>query len=160
MLLPDESRFQTPAAMALPWRLTSKPSPVRRALSELRRLEQFKLGNPAEEVGTPPVPVPSPEKWLEDLYRLCDAGKRGLAMDLVLDTFDELLFLRDIPMCNELLKRVDVERLLIEVSLSFLMETFRARSAIGERDGFYRRVEDRLQRESPERVVALLGRLR
>ncbi|MEO5725939.1 MAG: hypothetical protein ABI134_08200, partial [Byssovorax sp.] len=122
--------------------------------------ETFKLGTPAEEVGKPPVPVLSPEKWLEDLYELCDARKRGPAVDLVLYTFDELLSLHKAAMCNELLKRVDVDRLLIEVSLAFLMETFRTGSALEERDGFYRRLENKLQRESPDRVVALLGRLR
>ncbi len=161
MLFRHESRFQTPAAMRLTWKPPPKPYPTRRALSELRRPETFELGTPAKEVGKPPVPVPNVQKWLEVLYGLCAAGKRGLAVDLVLYTLDDLLFLHDLPMCNELLKRVDVELLLVEVSLAFLMETFRARSALGEaRVDFYRRIENRLQRESPDRVVVLLGRLR
>jgi hypothetical protein len=160
MLFQNESRFQAPVAVPLEWGPGSMAYPGRTALSERRRLETFTLGKLAEEVGKRPVPVRSPEKWLEDLYRLCAAGKRGPAVDLVLYTFDELLFLLDLPTCNDLLKRVDVELLLIEVSLAFLMETFRAKAALGERDGFYRRVENKLQRESPERAVALLGGLR
>ncbi|MEP7125514.1 MAG: hypothetical protein ABJE95_31565 [Byssovorax sp.] len=160
MLIPDKRRFQAPAAVPLKWRPISRPHPARRGLSQRRRPETFKPGKPAEEVGKRLVPVPSPEKWLEDLYRLCTAGKRGPAVDLVLYTFDELLFLRDVPTCNDLLRRVDVELLFTEVALAFLMETFRARSALEERDGFYRRLENKLQRESPDRVVALLGRLR
>jgi hypothetical protein len=160
MLLQDESRFRATQAMKLDWRLGSMPNPARRALSERRRPEAFKVGKPMEEVGKPPVPVPSTAKWLEALYGLCAARKRGPAVDLVLYTFDDLLFLRDVTTCNELLERADVELLPIEVLLAFLMETFRAGTALRERTGFYDRVENKVRRESPDDLDQLLGPLR
>lgn len=160
MLLEDETRFHPPRAMQLKWRLDSMPNPARRALSGRRRPDTFTIGAAAEEVGTPPVPVPNTEKWFEALYGLCADGKRGPAVDLVLDAFDELLVLQDEAKCNELLKLADVERLRIEVLLAFLMATFRTGSALRERAGFYDRVANKVHRDSPDRREALLGRLK
>lgn len=101
-----------------------------------------------------------PNAWLENLYQLCSAENRGAAVDLVLYTFDDLLYARNVSMCNELLKRVDVDRLLTEVSLAFLMETFRASRALPERVGFYYRVNDKFQKSFPERVASLIGSLK
>ncbi len=160
MLLYNGSRFQAPPPMTPEWRPQPRSYPARKALPELRRLEIFEVDRVAKEVGKSRDPVPNIEKWFEHLYQLCDDNKRGPAVDLVLYTFDDLLFSRKAAKCDRILKLADVDKMLIEVSLAFLMETFRARSALAERDGFYSRIENRLQRESPERVVALLSRLR
>lgn len=101
-----------------------------------------------------------PDAWLENLYQLCSSGNRSAAVDLVLYTFDDLLYARNVSMCNELLKRVDVDRLLTEVSLAFLMETFRARHALVERAGLYCRIHDKFQKSFPDRVVSLIGNLK
>jgi hypothetical protein len=104
--------------------------------------------------------VPNVCRWLGHLYRLCDEGKRGPAVDLALDAIDDLLFMQDAACCDDILSTADVERLMIEVLLAILMETFRAKSALREREGFYGRVEARLTRERPEKVSALIGSMR
>lgn len=101
--------------------------------------------------------------WLKRLYDACARGDEALdqAIDMVLDTFDDLLFAQNESRCNELLQGADVERLAVEVTIAFLASTLRAREALSEaRQGFYSRLEARLRREDPERADALLGGLR
>jgi hypothetical protein len=157
MHLREESRFHAPPPSAPDWRLSSMAFPARRGLSQRWRADEPIVRRPVPEFGRHRHPVPSVARWLDRLYRLCDDRKRGPAVDLVLDAFDDLLFLQDTARCDEILRTADVERLMSEVLLAILMETFRARSALGERDGFYGRVEERLTRERPEKVGALLG---
>jgi hypothetical protein len=157
MLLREESRFHAPPPLVLGWRLSSMAFPTRRGLPQRRRADEPIVRRPVPELGRHRHPVPSVPRWLDRLYRLCDDKKRGPAVDLVLDAFDDLLLLQDTARCDEILRTVDVERLMVEVLLAILMETFRARSMLTERAGLYRRVEERLTRERPEKVAALLA---
>ncbi len=75
--------------------------------------------------------MPDVARWLGQLYRLCSAGKRGPAVDLVVYTFDDLLFLQDRERSDEILATIDVEQLMVEVLLAVLMETFRAQFSTG-----------------------------
>src|SRR5262249_7722865 len=113
---------------------------------------------------------PAPERrrdvkltpWLDHLYALGLAGEPAVdaAIDIVLDTVDDLLFERKVERCRELLAQADVERLPVEVALAFLASTLRARQALTpERESFYRRLAEKLRRDAPADVDALLAGL-
>ena len=160
MLFHDESRFRAPPPVEQRWKLRSMPFPARRSLVRRRRVEEPIACGSLSEVGRHREPVPDVGRWLDHLYRLSGNRKRGPAVDLTLDALDDLLFLKQAARCDEILRTADVDRLMVEVLLAILMETFRARSALRERDGFYQRVEERLRRERPQKVDALLRGLR
>jgi hypothetical protein len=137
------------------------PYPGRRALGRKWREERPKVLRPVPEHGRARRPVGDPQKWLNTVYRLCDEQKFNPAIDLVLDTLDDLLSERDVEMCNNLLKRVDVKQLPTVVLLAFLAETARAREQLTARSELYRKVEEKLLTEKPRaKVDALLGSLK
>lgn len=160
MLWQDKGPFQAPPPVRVEFQVPSKSYPARRALSQRSQGHAPVAARPVPEMGLHRDPVPDVARWLGHLYRLCKEGKRGPAVDQVLDGIDELLLLRNTSRCDEILKAAEVDRLMVEVLLALLMETFRARSVLMERDGFYDRVEDRLRRERPNKVEALLRGLR
>ncbi len=110
--------------------------------------------------------APVEELWLHRLYKACqkavdDDVDMDAAIDLVLETLDDLLFDRAEERLRSTLAQVDVERVPTEVLLAFLMGTFRARSALREaRDGLYQRVEQKLRRVEGPRTDKLLRGLR
>ena len=67
-----------------------------------------------------------PAPWLARVYHTEDVDA---AIDLVLETLDDLLGARDEERLREALTSLDVERVPTEVLLAFLMSTFRARAA-------------------------------
>jgi len=161
MLFRDDAPFHPPPPTELGFRPRSMPYPERRPLPRRRRNLIVHVDRARhDEVDDDRRSAPDPQKWLLQLYRLCADGKRGPAVDLVLYTFDDLLFLRQKERCDEILRTADVDRLMIEVLLALLMETFRARSVLDERQAFFDRVEARLRRERAERAEAMLRGLR
>lgn len=160
MLFHDESRFRAPSPVEQRWKLGAMPSPARRGLPLRRRGGELIACRPLQEDGKHRNPVPNVGRWLDHLYRLSGDRKRGPAVDLTLADLDDLLFLKDAERCDEILRTADVKRLMVEVLLAILMETFRAKSGLRQRDGFYERVEERLRRERPQKVDALLRGLK
>jgi len=148
-----------------------RPDAERKSLKIRRSPTSLDLSDPAE---------PPPERrkdvrtgaWLARLAGIVEPPERGVppepraaridrAVYFVLDTFDDLLFARNEVRCREILWQADAERLPIEVLLTLLGATLRARDALDEaRRGLCRRVEERLRRDVPDRVDLLLRGLR
>lgn len=105
-------------------------------------------------VGGDVGPVATTEIWLRRLYENEDVDS---AIEMVLETLDDLLCARDEERLREALTSLDVERVPIEVLLAFLMGTFRARTTLGEsRAALYRRAEVKLRRDEGGRADKLL----
>ena len=99
-----------------------------------------------------------PAPWLARVYHTEDVDA---AIEMVLETLDDLLCARDEERLREALTSLDVERVPIEVLLAFLMGTFRARAALGEaRSALYQRAEMKLRRDEGARADKLLRGLR
>jgi hypothetical protein len=160
MLWNEGSRCHPPPPVAADFPVLSLSHPERRSLPERWRVDELEVTPSVDERGGRRPPVRDVARWLGRLYDLCAAGKRGPAVDLVLCDMDELLFLQDERCCNAILKTADVDRLMVEVMLALLMETFRARSKLAEREGLYQRIEEKLKREEPDEVDDLLHGLR
>ena len=99
-------------------------------------------------------------RWLELLYGLCAEGQVDPAIDLVLEAVHDLLVMRDVARCNEILARADVERLSVHALIALLMETVRASEVLPARAGFYARVDAKLRRDEDPETDALLEGLR
>jgi hypothetical protein len=160
MVWQAEGRFHAPPPVAADFPVLSLTHRGRRPLAERWRVDKLEVTPSVEEKGERPHPVPNVARWLGHLYQLCAEGEIDVAIDLVLDALDELLFREDERCCNDILRAADVNQLEVEVVLALLMETFRARRALAEREGLYRRIEEKLTREVPERVEPLLRGLR
>ncbi len=95
--------------------------------------------------------------WLELLYTWSADRKRSPAVEAVLDDFGEWLKAREPSPIDAVLAVADPSRLMVEVSLALLMESFRARHVLPSRAGFFARMDAYLERnESAERREGLL----
>jgi hypothetical protein len=160
-IIEGERASNGPQPVELRWRPGPMRYPCRRSLGTLRRPAMLRVVQPVTEAGSAWSPVRRPPEWLDVLYRLCEEGKEDAAVDLVIDAVDDLLHVRDLPRCDEILKLADVERLSVRAMLALLMETFRARSGLPSRLGFYEQVDGELRSRLPDaRVDALLATLK
>lgn len=86
------------------------------------------------------------DNFLDKVYLLSRLDKVDSATDLIFDYIDWLLRAGEFNTCNELLLRVDVEKLTTTLMLSFLTITAAAKSKLGARSDMYQRVESRMTR--------------
>ena len=68
------------------------------------------------------------------------------ALDISYELIDDLLHAREFASCASQLEGVDVSLYSIDVLLTLLTATLPARSKIGTRASFFKRVEDELRR--------------
>ncbi len=78
------------------------------------------------------------------LYGLDTAGDQQAATDLLFDRVDKLLVAGEFRVCNELLKKVHIERLSTSLMRSFLAITFPAKDQLESRPDLFSRIEKRM----------------
>lgn len=157
MLIPESEQLRGPRPVLHDFHVEVKPRPDRFRLPSKWRPLAPEVRVPVPELGDP---VPDVAKWLDRLYELCRLPKPSPAIDLVLEAMDDLIRVRNYERCDRILKEADTGKLSVHAMLALLMETFRARSVLQEREGFYLRVEEKLRMEAPERADKLLAGLR
>ena len=100
------------------------------------------------------------DEFLAQLYDLDAAGELQAVTDTVFDYIDRLLSLGMFEVCNEILKRVQVERLSTSLMRSLLTITFAAKRYLKDREDFFERVaKEMTSKRGPEVADRLLRRL-
>ena len=100
------------------------------------------------------------DEFLEQVYRLDSSNNLQAATDKVFDYIDRLLSLGIFDVCNEILKRAQVERLSTALMRSLLTITFAAKRHLRDREDFFERVEKEMTiKRGPDVTNRLLGRL-
>jgi len=100
------------------------------------------------------------DEFLAQLYQLDAAGDLQSATDKAFDYIDRLLSLGMFGVSNEILKRVQVERLSTSLMRSLLTITFAAKRHLQDREDFFEQVEKEMtSRRGPEVTTRLLSRL-
>lgn len=98
--------------------------------------------------------------FLDDVYRLVDAGDLQSATDRVFDHIDRLLCENSFDICDTILQQVDVERLPTALMRSFLTITAPAKDHLPSRQPLFERIEQEMMRQKgPEMTQRLIGRL-
>jgi hypothetical protein len=91
-----------------------------------------------------PKDVPS---FIEELYRM-DSGKEyDAVLDNVFLSFDGQFAADKFEFCDDVLSRIEVERLSIDTLIGLLSASFPAKHSLDERSGFFERVATRINAE-------------
>lgn len=149
-----------PHPVSLDWNPPAKSYPGRRGLKQTYRQIQPEVSLPVSLRGDPRPPISDSGECLDILYELCESPQPNPAIDFVLEIVDELIMAKHYDTCDRLLQRAEVHRLSTHAMLTLLMETYRAKSVLPAREGFYQRVEARLRTEQPQRADSLLAGMR
>lgn len=97
---------------------------------------------------------------LEKVYRLAALGDLQAATDKIFDTVDRLLLEGAFPVCDEILRRVDVQRLPTALMRSFLTITAAAKDKLPARKAFYNQVlAEMIRLKGNEKAQRLLEHL-
>jgi hypothetical protein len=101
------------------------------------------------------------EKFLEEVYRLGELNDLEGATDRAFRYMDDLLLEGAFPVCNEILKRLDVKRLPTALMRSFLTITAAAKAKLPARKAFYTQAFAEMVRVKGDaaKALRLLGRL-
>jgi hypothetical protein len=84
------------------------------------------------------------DRFLEEVYKLAKLDDLDGATDRIFDFIDRLLCDSLFPVCDEVLRRVDVEKLSTSLMRSFLSITDAAKHKLPSRPAFYQKIEQRM----------------
>jgi hypothetical protein len=103
-------------------------------------------------------PLSREDVFFDKLYTYCRIGDSDAALDLMLDTFDEVIEAGNLIRCAELLKAVDLKKVDLAVALGFLSATTAVKRTLTYRSELMRRVRDRflleLDTDETDRLLA------
>jgi hypothetical protein len=98
-------------------------------------------------------------EFLGEVYRL-DASNPSAATDRVYDHIEQLLYEGSFKVCDQILERIDVDRLSTALMRSFLTITAPARDELKARSDLYTRIQKAMiGRIGEEKTGRLLSRL-
>lgn len=97
-----------------------------------------------EEPTTPELQEEKIEEFLEEVYRLAKFRNVESATDRVFDFIDKLLCDDEFVICDEILKRVDVDKLPTTLMRSFLTITHAAKGKLPARQALYRKIDRKM----------------
>lgn len=131
------------AAQRMDVKLRRHPSPVVPIMQEV-------MGGPAH------IPGPSWDLVLLQIYRLCQERKIDRAIDVTFERIDALLCEGKFSACDQLLDRVDTERLDSNLMVAFLSITAAARDKLPARARLRTQVASAVRRLKGEAYEARL----
>jgi len=99
---------------------------------------------------------PANKEWFARLSNVSTEDEVNHASMSVLRWIDLLLFHRDAPRVNSILRDAPVDGLSLQVNLALLASTLKAKHVLSERAGCYARIKARIERDEPARAEALL----
>jgi hypothetical protein len=100
------------------------------------------------------------EDFLDEVYRLASLNDIEGATDRIFDHIDRLLSDGAFIVCDEILRRVDVEKLPTALMRSFLTITAAAKDKLPWREALYQKVERKMiQLKGEEKTKRIIGRL-
>lgn len=98
--------------------------------------------------------------FLDNVYRLARTGDVDAATDSIFDFLDRLLCNGLAPVCDEVLKLVDVDQLPTTLMRSFLSITAAAKQDLPSRPGLYRKIEQKMtELRGAEKARRIIGNL-
>jgi len=101
------------------------------------------------------------EAWLEDVYSLFETNKMRKAIDVVFDNIDNLCCEQRFEEIDEILSKVDLDRLDENLIVAFLTISFGAKNYIKQRASFYEKAEFKLlEAKDPDVVKQILNGLK
>jgi hypothetical protein len=114
----------------------------------------------AEGAAGPEGQEGSIEDFLAEVYRLAGLNDIEGATDRIFDHIDRLLSDNQFIVCDEILRRVDVERLPTALMRSFLTITAAAKDKLPWRKSLYQKIERKMvQLKGEEKAKKIIGRL-
>jgi hypothetical protein len=100
------------------------------------------------------------DEFLGEVYRLDASKDLGAATDRVYDHIEQLLYEGSFNVCDQILERVDVDRLSTALMRSFLTITAPASDELKARNDLYARIKtamiDRIGEEKTRRLLSRL----
>jgi hypothetical protein len=120
--------------------------------------------SPRRATQGPPVAesreTPLIDRFLEAIYDLAVLGDLQAATDQIFETVDRFLLQGAFSTCDEILRRVDVQRLPTALMRSFLTITAPAKDKLPARKAFYDTVlSEMIHLKGKEKAERLLGQL-
>ena len=101
--------------------------------------------------------LPKNVSFYDKLYAHCRALDPDAALDLILDEFHPLVMSRDHQRCDELLMRLELDKVDAPVALGFLSAVFQLRHQIEGYERFFEAARERIRQlrgEAADRIVA------
>lgn len=93
---------------------------------------------PAHEANTFPTVEPIDE-FLDTLYRFAETGRTKAGISFVFNTVNDWLCKGQTKLCDKILEMVDVNKIGVDLTLSFLTITMAAREQLAQRPEYCRR---------------------
>ncbi len=84
------------------------------------------------------------ENFLKEIYTLSSVGETDDAGFKIFDELDQLPQKGQFDLCDEMLKRIDVDLLDTKLMRSFLSITFPAKSKLSETPALFKRIETKM----------------
>lgn len=100
------------------------------------------------------------QKFIEEIYSLCDAVEIEKATDRIYLYIDDLLLQGKFKQCDDLLPFIDVTKIPSTLMRSFLVATYAAKNKLNNRKNLYDRSHNQMIKIRGEEVAAeLLNKL-
>lgn len=93
--------------------------------------------------------------FLEKLYQF-DKNKIDSTIDFIFDYFDDAFLNNNFQECDDILEKLDLNKIPIVLMISFLTITLAAKSKLKNRINFYKKVEEKIKEKEPEKLKDLL----
>ena len=107
----------------------------------------------------PKAPMQKTFDWLQQIYRLVEAGgghNIDDAIDLLFDHIDEMFLEGRFEECNDLLPKIDLEKMDTYLLVGLLSITFAAKNKLSYHPEFESKIEERLKVLAPDRAHRLI----
>jgi len=101
--------------------------------------------------------------WLQEIYQQVETGTEegtDRAIDILFKHIDTMFLDGEFEGCNEILPKIDLERLDTNLLVGLLSITVAAKDKLPSRPELVRRIEERLTILAPDRVRRLVSDLR
>ena len=109
----------------------------------------------ADEINrTPPKTQP-----LDAMYQFVEEGRTAAALDVLFNHIDDMLCDGDFQKCDDVIQRIDLERLDTNLLVGVLSITLAAREKLSRRAQVVQAIRKRLEILAPGRVEALMSEL-